>query len=271
MNRTADLLPATRQAFDSVAAEYDGPSGNNALVQRMRHRLWHTAQQTFPPGARLLDLGCGTGLDAVHLALGGYEVLAIDVSPRMVARTRDRVEEAGLSRAVKVGLIDMHQLGCLPTASFDGIYSDLGAINCALDLPAVARSCTALLKPQGRFLASVIGRWCPWEIAYYAARGQLRRALLRRARGAIPVGLNGHTVWTQYWTPRDFYAAFGADFALTHYRALGLLVPPPYLIGLQRRFPALVAGLAHLDDHFGALPGARNLGDHFLMVLTRHG
>ena len=32
----------TQRAFDSVAADYDGPRGNNELIQRMRLALWDT-------------------------------------------------------------------------------------------------------------------------------------------------------------------------------------------------------------------------------------
>jgi len=267
--RSTSRLLDTQRAFDGVAGDYDGPSGNNALVQRMRERLWRTVEETFTPGARLLDLGCGTGLDAVHLARRGYQVVALDSSPRMVARTRARAEAAGLLGAVPTEVLDMHQLDHLAGESFDGVYSNLGAINCALDLPSVARSCAALLRPNGRLVASVIGRWCPWEIAYYGVRGQFRRALLRRSRAAVPVALQGRAVWTRYWTPREFYGAFAPGFALTHYRALGLFLPPPYLIGLHRRFAALSAALGRLDDRLCTLPPARDLGDHFLMVLTR--
>ena len=58
----------TQDAFDSVAADYDGPRGNNALIQDMRDEMWRWLGKTFVPGSWLIDLGCGTGLDAVHLA-----------------------------------------------------------------------------------------------------------------------------------------------------------------------------------------------------------
>ena len=264
-------LEETRQAFDSVAEEYDGPSGNNALIRRMRSQMWRTVVEHVPAGARLLDLGCGTGIDAVHLAQRGYRVLAIDSSPRMVARTRVRAAREGLLSTVTAKVLDMHQLEGLANVTFDGIYSNLGAMNCALDLPEVAHACAAVLKPRGRLVASVIGRWCPWELAYYGARGRFRRALVRRAAEAVPVGMNRRTVWTRYVTPREFYRAFANDFSLTHYRSLGLFLPPPYLIGLYERLPALGALLGRLDDRLGALPLTRDLGDHFLMVLTRHG
>jgi SAM-dependent methyltransferase len=259
----------TQRAFDSVAPYYDGPTGNNALVQRMRGRMWRGVQEAFPPGARLLDLGCGTGIDAIHLAHFGYQIVALDSSPGMVARTRARTARAGLLSAVRTELLDMHELGRLAGETFDGIYSNMGALNCALDLPAVARSCAALLKPQGRLIASVIGRWCPWEIAYYSGRGRFRRALVRAAREAVPVGMHQQIVWTRYVTPREFSRAFAPDFTLTRYQSLGLFLPPPYLIGLYERFPRLGTLLGRLDDRLGPFPVARDLGDHFLMLLTR--
>ncbi|HJU25919.1 MAG TPA: methyltransferase domain-containing protein, partial [Rhodanobacteraceae bacterium] len=78
----------TQRAFDSVAADYDGPRGNNELIQRMRRTMWDAACSEFFTGSRLLDLGCGTGIDAVEFARTGYRVVATDWSPQMVARTR---------------------------------------------------------------------------------------------------------------------------------------------------------------------------------------
>ncbi|HET8627667.1 MAG TPA: class I SAM-dependent methyltransferase [Thermomicrobiales bacterium] len=266
---TAAALEDTRRAFDGVAAEYDGPLGNNALIRRMRARVRRELIATFPPGARLLDLGCGTGLDAAYLAARGYRVVATDWSPGMVARTRERAAAQGLEGAIDARVVGGHELDRLAGERFDGIYSNLGPLNCVPDLAATARACARLLAPGGRLVASVIGRVCPWEFAYYTARGDWARARLRRARGAVPVGLNGATVWTRYYTPREFAAAFAGGFAPTRYRALGLFTPPPYLVGIERRARPLVAALDRLDDRLGALPLLRDAGDHFLIVLTR--
>ena len=259
----------TQRAFDSVAADYDGPIGNNALIQRMRGRMWRTLTTLFPGGARLLDLGCGTGIDAAHLAARGYEIVATDWSPQMVERTRSRAAQAGLSNRITTEVMGIQELARLRGERFDGIYSDLGPLNCVPDLPAVARACAELLGPRGRLVVSVIGRVCPWEFVYYTLRGDSARARIRSTREVVPVNLNRHTVWTRYYAPREFYRTFANGFELAHYRALGLFLPPPYLLRGYERWQWVYALLGWLDDHLGALPGARDAGDHFLMVLNR--
>jgi len=49
-----------------------------------------------PPGTAL-DLGCGTGADAVYLARRGFELTAIDSSPTALERARTRAAREGVS------------------------------------------------------------------------------------------------------------------------------------------------------------------------------
>lgn len=265
-------LHDTRRAFDSVAADYDGPRGNNALIQRMRHALWDAMCSELPPGSRLLDLGCGTGIDAFRFAQLGYRVVATDWSPGMVARTEARVAATSLPSPVAVLPLGIHQLGDLDEASngtFDGIYSNFGPMNCVPDLEATADECARLLGPGGVLVFSVMGRICPWELGHYALRGRFRRAGVRAARGATAVGMNRHTIWTRYYLPREFHRHFAARFSLTGYRALGLFMPPPYMLEYYQRHRRWCDVLGRLDDRAGKWPLLRDMGDHFLMVMHR--
>lgn len=264
-------LADTRDAFDSVAAGYDGPLGNNALVQWMRARTLAAVTRSVASGATVLDLGCGTGLDAAFLAERGYRVTAIDWSPEMVRRTRDRAIRAGLAEVLVAHHLGIHELDRLPTADFDAAYSDLGSLNCVPDLAAAAHSIAGRLAPRAALVASVIGRVCPWEIALFARKGQWRRLRMRAAKGSVPVPLNGRTVWTSYYDPREFRSAFeGAGFALRSLRSLGLLVPPPYMVGFAQRHPRAVAMLEALEGRVAGWPGLRQWGDHFLIEMQRH-
>lgn len=267
---SADALDDTRTAFDSVAASYDGPRGNNTLIQDMRREMWRSLDATFPRESHLLDLGCGTGLDAVRMAQRGHRILALDWSAGMVARTLDRAVEARLSDKVRTAAIGAHQLERIEgTSVFDGVYSNLGPLNCLPDLAPVARECSRLVRAGGHLVFTVIGRWCPWEIAYYAYRADWTRISVRFARGMTPVRMNGHTVWTRYWTPTELYRIFARDFALVDCRALCLFAPPPYMTWIKDRHAAWFQRLWRWDRRVGGWPLLRNLGDHFLMVMAR--
>ncbi|WP_436499447.1 class I SAM-dependent methyltransferase [Actinokineospora sp. HUAS TT18] len=47
------------------------------------------------PG-RVLDLGCGPGRNAIHLAKAGFDVTAVDISPTAITWARERADEAGV-------------------------------------------------------------------------------------------------------------------------------------------------------------------------------
>jgi SAM-dependent methyltransferase len=266
----ADTFEDTRAAFDSVAADYDGPRGNNALIQEMRREMWRWLDATFPRESHLLDLGCGTGLDAVRMAQRGHTLLATDWSPRMVARTHERATCAQLSDKVRTAAIGAHELTRIAgSAMFDGAYSNLGALNCLPDLTSVSRECSRLLSAGGRLVFTVIGRWCPWEIAHYAARADWTRIRVRFARRMMPVRMNGHTVWTRYWTPGEFHRAFAREFALVNCRAVCLFAPPPYMRRFRDRHAASFERLWRWDRRVGGWPLLRNFGDHFLIVMAK--
>jgi len=263
-------LCETRDAFDSVAADYDGPRGNNGAIQDMRNEMWRWLDATFAPGGRLIDLGCGTGLDAIRMAQRGHHVTATDWSPQMMQRTHVRAGRERLTdrvRSLAVGAHELHRVD--GDGTFDGAYSNLGPLNCVPELTDVSRECARLLKPGGALVFTVIGRVCPWEIAHYLRLRRWARATVRFARNVVPVGMNNHTIWTRYYGPREFYRAFEQHFTLTHYRGLCLFAPPPYLTWVRDKHPGWYQRLWRLDRRVGGWPLIRGMGDHFLLVMKK--
>ncbi|HEY3291330.1 MAG TPA: methyltransferase domain-containing protein [Anaerolineae bacterium] len=259
----------TALAFDSVAAAYDGELGNNRLVRQMRAPLWTSVERLAAPGAHLLDLGCGAGLDAVHFAQLGYTVTALDASVGMLEQTKRLAARHQVSESVMTLNLGIQQLDLLDGERYDLIYSDMGALNCLADLTRLAGQCAHLTLQHGHLVFSVIGRNCPWEALFYTLRGQVSRARIRAAVGQVPVSLNGRTVWTRYYSPRELYRLFEQLFRHRSPRALNLFLPPPYLIGGLERHPALYGPLAWLDRHLGRLPLINQMGDHFLIEMER--
>ena len=83
---------------------------------------------SLPRGARVLDVGCGTGLPtARQLADGGCAMTCVDISPGMLARARSHVPEA---RFVELDVADLGRLS--------GPYDAVVAFFSLLNLPRKA-------------------------------------------------------------------------------------------------------------------------------------
>jgi ubiquinone/menaquinone biosynthesis C-methylase UbiE len=167
---TLARLRETRDAFDSVAPDYDGPRGNNSLIQDMRSEMWRWLDLVFPQPSRLIDLGCGTGLDAVRMARVGHFVTATDWSPLMVQRTQHRVECERLSERVQVVVVggqDLQRLdGSTPmTACIPILARSTACRTCAMS-PGNAR----LVRPGGKLVFTVVGRTALGNCPLSAAR-----------------------------------------------------------------------------------------------------
>ncbi len=81
----------------------------------------------FPRGGRAIDIGCGTGTNAVYLARRGLTVVGIDVSRRAIALARRRAKHAGVSCDLRVG--DVTRLDRLPMSDVFDMALDIGCFH----------------------------------------------------------------------------------------------------------------------------------------------
>ena len=106
------------------------------------------------PIGRALDLGCGTGTNAITLARRGFEVIGIDVSRRAIALARRKVRAAQLTDRVRLERGDVTLLRrWVPDDSLDFAFD----IGCFHNLNAEARrryvsALTAVLKPGAVYM-----------------------------------------------------------------------------------------------------------------------
>ena len=84
----------TSSAFDAVAFAYDETFGGWPAARFFRFRLIDSISRRVKHGSRLLDIGSGSGEDAVWLASLGYQVLGIDPSSGMVEVARAKAARA---------------------------------------------------------------------------------------------------------------------------------------------------------------------------------
>jgi SAM-dependent methyltransferase len=268
--------PARPVGFDAAAERYDADELGNRVLAYMRARVFQQLCRAFAPGSRLIELGSGTGTEAARLASErGCRIALVDVSSRMLQRAASKVHDArpaGLLGAHLLRATSVGQLGVIyGPASFDGAYSSFGPLNCEPHLRPVAEGLAHLVRPGGALTLSVINRWCPAEVGWFALHGEWRE-MTRRWGGAVqaaayPGGPKDVTTW--YYSRREVESAFTDGFRVEHVEALPLLWPPPYLDFLVNRFERLFRALEPLERWAAPLPILRALGDHVLLRLRR--
>ena len=113
-----------------------------------------------PPG-RALDLGCGTGTNAITLAQHGWQVIGIDFIPRAIRRARGKALAAGVT-------VDFRQGDVTDLRSIDGPFDLVLDIGCYHGLQPTlqiryATNLARLVRPGGTFLLYGFTRESPGD------------------------------------------------------------------------------------------------------------
>src|SRR5688500_13780872 len=178
-------------ADDSVSAAYDaiadawqdararGPFRERVLVDRF--------VATLPPGARVLDLGCGSGEPITRvLAEAEFDVVGVDAAPRLLELARRAVPEAAFLP------------GDMRTVELDGTFDGIVAWDSVFHIPradhaALFARMARWLVPGGRLLLTLGGtgeagftsEMCGATFFYSGHEPEQARALLRHAGFSI--------------------------------------------------------------------------------------
>ena len=248
-------------AFDAVAADYDRTWGTNPVGLMFRRVVQERLAASFAAGARVIDLGCGTGEDAVFLAARAVHVTGVDASPQMLARACARAEGLGLHGSIRLLHGSIEALAGL-RPGWDGAFSNLGALNCA-DVGAVGRRLAELLRPGAPVVLAVMG---PHPLPALVRRA-IRGRGARRTDGDVIVG--GVPVAVRYFRREPLTDAFGPGFVWKRAFALGVCTPAPADRRWVEDHPLGFAGLAMVERLLRSVPGLRNLGDHLVLEGAR--
>jgi len=269
---TASYYEHVARGYDSIANLYDGIEGQNEVSERVRRHSLTVALKSFHPGERVLELGCGTGRDAVTLARQGIRVFATDVSRAMVAATRQRVLDEGLEDLVTVECLNASVAAA--SGPFDGVYSNGAVLNLEPDLAGVARGLRQSLAPGAFAVLTAANRLSLFELLFYPIALRPRKAF-RKLGNEIPIPISRegkgktYVVPTRFLTPNEFLSPFRSAFTLRLLRGLQVITPPWNLVDMVRLFQPAILPLANLEDRIGVLPGFRDLGAIYLVVLER--
>ncbi|MEN8163925.1 MAG: class I SAM-dependent methyltransferase [Acidobacteriota bacterium] len=272
--KAALIMPNTPRAFDSAATGYDQVFTDSEIGALQRGAVHRHLERTVlgSKSLSILELGCGTGEDAVFFAERGHTVTATDVSTAMLDRTNSKAEARGLGDRVRITPLDLQA----PETSgldgpFDLVFSNFGALNC-IDSQALHRLAGHLenLTAAGSAIVVVVmPRACVWESLYFLGQARPTAAFRRFSKGPVAAPVGPETVRTWYHSPRTITGAFGRAFCRNALVPIGLAVPPSFLEPWAVRHPRILAALARLDRSLRPIATLAFIADHALVHLER--
>ncbi len=270
MTNSAQISGQPSAAFDALAETYDDLFTNSWIGRAQRESVWREMDRQFKPGHRILEVNCGTGVDALHLAKRGIRIVACDASAEMISVAQRRLEREGLGASVDFQVLPTERIRELESVSlFDGALSNFAGLNCVEDLAEVGAGMSALLKPGAKFVACVFGRWCLWEILWYLTHGKPSKALRRLSPQAAVELTEDERLRVHYPSVRKLKRAFKPHFHLEQWKGIGVAVPPSYLEFFARNHRRALRA-AHLLDHgISRIAIVRGLADHLLLTFER--
>jgi SAM-dependent methyltransferase len=246
--------------FDSAALTYDAQFTDGLPGRWLREQV--RAYFPFQSGQSVLELGCGTGEDAIYLADHGMTVTATDASTMMLTVARQKAN----GRDIDFQRLDLNDLTRTGLTIYDGVLANFGVLNCVDDRRRLAAFLADHTRPGARLILVIMAPLCAWEIGWHLLHGKPREAFrrLRPEEMAHAGGDEMLPVW--YPTPGRLRREFAPAFRHHRTRGIGTLLPPSYLAHLIERYPATFARIARLDRLMTRLP---HLSDHYLIELER--
>jgi ubiquinone/menaquinone biosynthesis C-methylase UbiE len=258
--------------FDSVAHDYDEHITGNSINMLLRERSLTLMKDVFCRSNKLLEIGCGSGMETLPLLKEGHDIVAVDISSEMLDIVRKKAADEGLSDHLITRKIKASEIESLVSefgeGHFDGCYSTYGALNCEQTLSGIPEAIHVLLRRNGKFVAGIYNKYCLSEIIGYGLSFRFKR-IMKRAETPVREGDSRFCIDVYSYSVPEVAKIFSRFFTVDRVIGVPVILPPSDLDAYARKFSNNSERLNAIDLWLGKRWPLSALGDHFLMVLKK--
>jgi ubiquinone/menaquinone biosynthesis C-methylase UbiE len=250
--------------FDAIANSYDEDFSNtiSGLHQRKQvHEQLKIVLKTSPKN--ILEINCGTGIDAIMMSSYGHNVIATDVSSNMINVAKQKNSNLQNVTFVQSSFSELKTK--FNNQKFELIFSNFGGLNCLkpTDLKKIFDDLHQILLPNGKFIIVVMPEAYIWDWLYFSFKVDFKSAIRRRKVASI--SLNGNIQETWYYNVNKIKALSIGKFMVHSAKPIGQLIPPTHL---EKKLKFAFPFLAKLESLLKYILPA-DLSDHTYIELER--
>jgi len=288
--------------FDQAAPTYDTHFTHSEIGKLQRKLVYQQLKKQLKNSKNILEINCGTGEDAIWLAQQNFNVLATDISEKMieVAQSKSNVtnlifkvldintlsEETenfdllfsnfgGLNCLTKNELVlffkvlDINTLS-EETENFDLLFSNFGGLNCLTknELVLFFNSAAKILTENGKMSLVIMPKNTIWEQFYFLLKLDFKNAF-RRTKKVILANVEGEKVVTYYYNPKDIVTLAETNFEFIEVKPIGFFVPPSYLEPFFKNKKSVLNGLSFLENTIKNVAFLSKYSDHYIITLQK--
>lgn len=254
--------------FDPLARNYDRDFTHTPIGTHLRHRVHQRLLELFSTNNHLLEIGCGTGEDALFLAQHGIKVTATDASNEMLAIT---VEKTATWKSVTTLQLDLNALPTKPitTSPFDGVLSNFGALNCTAGWEYLAKWLAPQVTQGGTLGFAIMAPFCLWETLWHGLHFDFKTATRRWHDYSEFNPDSDQSMRIYYPTVKQITEAFRPHFERTCVKPLGLFLPPSDVYPVIEKRKRLLCLLTKLDNMTANVSKLALFADHYWIEFTK--
>jgi len=260
------------EAFDSASEEYDYTIKNNFINMWIRERSIRELLSYATPDDVLLEVGCGTGAEAMEISRHVAGVVATDISPGMIALLRRKIDAKGVGNRISALQLGAGEIGraskSLPGGKTRLAYSFNGALNCEPSIERFPSELAKVVEDDGYFVCSIRNTLCLSEALVHGLFLQFDR-MAPRKRQPIMVSVGGQDIPSYYYPPSKFARFFAPQFRVRKTIGLPSILPPAYLSDAYFRARRVLAFAERVERVAAGTFPLNQFGDQTLFVFQK--
>ena len=259
------------EQFDTASGTYDQDFTDTLIGGLQRGLVWKYLDEKISNRGTLniLELNCGTGEDALHLAEMGHSVTATDISSEMLTNAQKKASGVHVKHKVAFSKLDITQLNDFKcTDQFDLVFSNFGGVNCinGQEMEKFGRDLKKLLRPNGLLIMVVMPNICLWESLYFFIKLQFSE-VFRRNKSSVLADVSGVQVETWYYSPNKIIELFNPEFLKVRVKPIGFFAPPSYMETFVKRNKKFFRVISYLENRFSRFAWQGRISDHYYIEL----